>query len=272
MIAVGVALSGALSNEAVAQPTGSTQTVARTYLQSGVEHFTAGRFTEAAAAFQEAHALTHRPELLFNLGLSRERAGNLEGALEAYSLFASAGAPGDDQAQMQSRIANLRARIVAQQAAAANATSNTPAPTPTATPTPPPPEVRTTLITERVEVRYERSTVHAVGPWVLLGAGAVVTLVGGLAGLGANQVATDVAAANRGEQAWSADLASRYAGHDGSVAAAYGLSIAGAAMMVGGGLWLALRGPGRRREVSVGPLGALLLPGGGGMFTVGGAL
>ncbi len=270
LIAVGLVATGELR----AQPAPTAQSSARVYLQSGVEHYGAGRYAEAAAAFREAHAITHRPELLFNLGMSLERAGDLPGALEAYTLFASAGSPGDDPDRMQARIADLRARQAAAQssaeARARRGQDATPPPAPAAPA--PSPEVRTTLITERVEVRYERSTLQSAGPWVLLGVGAALALTGSLVGFGANQVATDVAAANRGEQAWSADLNGRYIGHGSAVGAAYAVGFVGVAAMVGGGLWLALRGPGTRREVSLGPLGALPLPGGGGMLTVGGRL
>lgn len=255
-----------LAPEVGAQPSAGRQSAARTYLQTGVEHYSAGRYAEAAVAFREAHALSHQPELLFNLGLSLERAGELGAALEAFNLFATAGAPGYAMTQLDARRAALRARIAAE--AARPATDPQPTPTPTATVA----EPQQTLITQRIEVRYERSTFQTAGPWVLLGAGAAVTLAGLLIGLGANQVAVDVEAANRGEQSWSRDLDTRYANHEGTVGAAVGLTLVGAAVMAGGGLWLALRGPGRRREVSLGPLGALVLPQGGGMLTLGGAL
>lgn len=255
-----------LAAEVGAQPSVGRQSAARTYLQSGVEHYGAGRYAEAAVAFREAHALSHQPELLFNLGMALERAGELGAALEAFNLFASAGAPGYAMTQLDARRAALRTRIAAEAARPATTPAATPAPAPA------PAEVQPTLITQRIEVRYERSTFQTAGPWVLLGAGAAVTLAGLLVGLGANQVAADVDAANRGEQAWSRDLDTRYAAHDGTVGAAVGLTLVGAAVMAGGGLWLALRGPGRRREVSLGPLGALVLPNGGGMLTLGGAL
>lgn len=263
-----------LTAEAGAQPSTTRQGAARTHLQNGVEHYGAGRYAEAAAAFREAHAITHQPELLFNLGMSLERAGELGAALEAFNLFASAGAPGYDRAQLDMRREALRARIAAE--AARSTAESAPTPTPALTPAPTPTaasvDPQPTLITQRIEVRYERSTLQTAGPWVLMGAGATVTLAGLLVGLGANQVAADVAGANRGEQSWSTDLDARYNSHEGVVGAAMGLTLLGAAVTAGGGLWLALRGPGRRREVALGPLGALVLPNGGGMLTVGGAL
>ncbi|MBL8604519.1 MAG: hypothetical protein JNK72_21510 [Myxococcales bacterium] len=259
-----------LAGSASAQTlTPAQQGLAQRYYDSGVAHYRGARFGDAARAFREAHAITHRPELLYNIGLTLERAGERQAAIEALTDFLSAGAPGAERPQVEARIAAMRE---------ANAEAERQAQSATSAPTPPPtrpveaePRLIEVVITRRIEVRYVRSTVQSVGPWVTLGVGALVGVGGLIVGVRANGVANDVAAVNRGESVWTPELATAYANHPSTVTTAYVLGGVGAATMLGGALWLALRGPGTRREVQLSSVGAMPLPGGA-MLTLGGAL
>ena len=97
----------ALSSAAAAQP---MDQATRNYVRSGVTAFEERRFAEAARAFREAHAISHRPELLFNIGRAEAAAGNLTAAVEALTLFRDAGAPNFDRAALDAQIQELRAQ------------------------------------------------------------------------------------------------------------------------------------------------------------------
>ena len=60
--------------------------LAETYFNNGNRAFAAQRYDEAARAFREAHAISHRPELLFNLSRALERSGDYVGAVQALHL------------------------------------------------------------------------------------------------------------------------------------------------------------------------------------------
>jgi hypothetical protein len=78
-----------------------------------------------------------------------------------------------------------------------------------------------------------------------------------------------VTRANNGQVAWNTEVATAYRSASGEITAAWVLGAAGGALAVGGTLWLALRGPGERREV----VEAFVVPTpGGAAFGIGGRL
>lgn len=62
-------------------------TEAREHFRVAMEHYDAGRFREAAAEFQRSYDLSHRPELLHNIYLSRRDMGDIRGAVDALRLY-----------------------------------------------------------------------------------------------------------------------------------------------------------------------------------------
>ena len=101
----GAALAGALL---LAAPAARAQAnLAETYFQNGSRAFTEQRYAEAARAFREALAISHRPELLFNLSRALERQGDYVGALQALQDFSNGGAPGFDRAALTQMITQL---------------------------------------------------------------------------------------------------------------------------------------------------------------------
>lgn len=154
---------------AVASAQQQMSETARSLYQNGAVAFSAGRYAEAVRAFRESHAISHAPELLFNLGLAQERAGDVQGAIESLTDFRNAGAPGADREEIERRLVELRRRA-ATQSAEARATAQRD-------------EARHAVPSERVVVRtverntvrqveYRRSTLDTIGPWVTLGVGA----------------------------------------------------------------------------------------------------
>jgi tetratricopeptide (TPR) repeat protein len=53
----------------------------------GLAHYRAGRFEQAAVAFQEAYNLTRHRDLLFNIARAREKMGDRDGAVQWYRSY-----------------------------------------------------------------------------------------------------------------------------------------------------------------------------------------
>jgi len=78
----------------------------------GLGHYRAGRFEAAAQAFQKAHALTRHRDMLFNVARSRERMGDIPGAVEWYRAYLAT-QPADETAVIH-KVRQLGAEPVAQ--------------------------------------------------------------------------------------------------------------------------------------------------------------
>lgn len=234
----------ALPAVAAAQP---MDAAARNYVRSGLTAFEERRFAEAARAFREAHAISHRPELLFNVGRAEAAAGNLSAAVEALTLFRDAGAPNFDRAALDAQIQELQAQRDAQQRREAEARAQN-------APPPPAPEVRTVVEPRWFRVEYQQTTLNTVGPWVTLGVGAALGVFGVVQGaMAASNVAllNDV---NRGQTPWSQSAQDARDAAPGQVTRAAIFGGVGGAMVLGGALWMILRGRGERREVRTDPV------------------
>lgn len=235
---------------------------ARRLYAAGSQAHAERRYADAVRSFREAHAITHRPELLYNLGISQAAAGDARGAVESLSLFRDAGAPGlDDRAALDRQIAELQGAAERQQRAGPDA---------------PPTEVRVIeqRILEprwfRVETRYERAPIHAVGPWVAIGLGAALGVGSVITGVSALGAAGTIDNVNAGREPWGPN--GQAAVSDGPTQATLSIALgaAGGAFVAGGVLWLLLRGPGRRVDVPI--LTAFAPTAGGATLAIGGAL
>ena len=229
---------------AMAWGQGSLNQASRNYYECGSR-----AFAEAARAFREAHAISHAPALLFNLGRALEASGDAAGALDALTLFRDGGAAGFDRATLDQQIEALRTRVDEER-------QRPPAP---ATPTPdaPRPEVvvreRTVIQPAWYQVEYRRSTVSTVVPWVLLGVGGALGVVGAVQGVRALGDIGPLDNANAGREPWSSAAQDALGRASGEATSAYVLLGAGGAMALGGALWLILRGPGERVVSNIAP-------------------
>ena len=256
-----VALAAVLATGTAA----AQENLAETYFDNGNRAFAARRYDEAARAFREAHAISHRPELLFNLSRALERQGDYVGATQSLQDFASAGAPGFDRAALEQMLAQLRplADQQREREEAARRAGQTP-------------EV---IVRERTveravieprwfRVEYRRGAVSTVGPWVTLGLGAALGVAGVIQGVIASGQVGTLDNVNNGAEAWSQSAADAQAGASGAVTRAYVFGGVGLGLAAAGALWLALRGPGERVEVrdapriAVAPFGLGLAVGG----------
>jgi len=89
---------------------------ARGLFEEGRRAFDEGRFSQALERFEEAYALSGRPELLYNVGLAADRLRDDARALEAFEGYLAAteattedsAQAADQRAQVESRVAALR--------------------------------------------------------------------------------------------------------------------------------------------------------------------
>jgi tetratricopeptide (TPR) repeat protein len=103
----GPALAGASDDKAAAQDlAGKAAVLAKQ-----------GQYEEAAAMYEKAHALDPVPVLLFNLGYVHEKRGADGDALDAYRRYLKEEKDPKLQADVQTRIRTVEARVAAKRAA-----------------------------------------------------------------------------------------------------------------------------------------------------------
>lgn len=94
----------ALSSAAVAaaqSPSGAT------LFRRGMAAFGDERYADAAALFEEAHALSGEPGMLYNLALAQDRAGDTERAVVSYRAFLAASPDAPERAEVEARLVAL---------------------------------------------------------------------------------------------------------------------------------------------------------------------
>lgn len=240
----------ALAALLAARAASAQENLAETYFENGNRAFAAHRYDEAARAFREAHTISHRPELLFNLSRALERQGDYVGALRSLQDFTNAGAPGFERAALDQMTAQLRPLADQQREREEAARRAGQAP-----------EV---IVRERVverpvleprwfRVEYRRGAVSTVGPWATLGLGAALGVAGVIQGVVANGAVTTLRNVNAGTETWSQSAADAQSSASGGVARAYVFTGLGLGLAAAGALWLVFRGPGQRVEVRDAP-------------------
>ncbi len=217
---------------------------ARQLFAAGETAYSNGRYDSALEYFTRAYDLSHRPMLLYNVGLSAELARHDERAVAAYRQFLTEVPDSPQQTRVQTRVRELEARL----AAAALAVQ------------PPQPD----RVTDDVPVASEPPRASSGGDgtagWVILGAGAALAITGAvLVGVAASDAST----------VENAPMGSSWSSVEGAASRAEPMSIAGIALLtvgivgVGVGLAIALTAGGHDEpEVAlrVGP-GSLALTG-----------
>ncbi len=81
--------------------------VARGLFQAGAASYEAGRYEEALRFFEQSHARSGRPELLFNIGQVADRLRQDDKALKAFRGFLAQRPQASNRAEVESRIAAL---------------------------------------------------------------------------------------------------------------------------------------------------------------------
>ncbi|MBK8590437.1 MAG: hypothetical protein IPN77_15145 [Sandaracinaceae bacterium] len=96
-------------------PTNEDQ-AARLLFQSAREAFAVGEYERALSGFQQAYDLSRRPALLYNIGTTLDRLRRDDEALAIFEQFLREDPETPNRAEIESRVAQLRAGIQARQA------------------------------------------------------------------------------------------------------------------------------------------------------------
>jgi tetratricopeptide (TPR) repeat protein len=158
----------------------------RDLFQEGRIAYDAGDFEGAYARFRAAYELSGRAELLYNIGISADRLGRLDEALDAYRAYVAALPEAENAVSVRDRIAVLAPEEAARSTEPVAAPPPEPAPEPAA----PPPEP---VAEPAPEPRDEAPL--PVAPIVVAGAGVVVLGIGGVFGALASSGEDDYASA-----------------------------------------------------------------------------
>lgn len=89
---------------------------ARVLFQAGEAAYGDGRYKLALERFEAAHAMSPRPELLFNIASTADRLRKEELAIEAYESYLEALPEASNASEVRSRLAILRHVVVAREA------------------------------------------------------------------------------------------------------------------------------------------------------------
>ncbi len=146
------------SNTASAQNAGSADTRerARAAYSRGQERFRAGDFAASETAFREAYAISPNAIVLKSIAESQERRGNAAGALATWEQYLSERPDASDRADVEARMATLRA----------SATPTTTTTTTTTTTVPPSTGVAATTTTTTTAPPVATTTTQTPAPAV----------------------------------------------------------------------------------------------------------
>lgn len=117
-----VTASPALAQEAGASDS-DLDDRARVHFHAGRDYYERGDYENALRELGIAYEMSHRPELLYNLGACHERMGHLTEAADLYDQYLAAMTDVEGRVAIEERVARLRARAAAEAASAEAETS-----------------------------------------------------------------------------------------------------------------------------------------------------
>jgi tetratricopeptide (TPR) repeat protein len=170
---------GVVATPAAAQTTSSTEaldTEAHALFEAGRLAYSSGRFEEALGHFRRSYELSHRPQLLYNIGQCQDRLRRDADALATFEAFVAAQPDSPQRDEVTARIEILRAS--AQQATTTETTAETTT------------ETETMETTEATPAPVVASGSDPA-PWGVLGAGSAIAIIGAiLLGVGYADIAS----------------------------------------------------------------------------------
>ena len=252
------ALGGAAAAEPEAEPSRDQEQAKAHYLKARAHH-ERHEYQRAAAEYLQAFALFPDPELLFNVGQVYRLAGDQALAAAYYRRYLELDPAGRAAPEARRHLESLGATVPA--GSAASAWGGTPA---DAKPLPPP------AVTAKAPAPAPAQPTSARGLWLRRGglaaggAGLVLLGVGVYYGIEARSISAELSLVDR----WTAERLDRFDDGERAESLAIGFSVAGGALLVGGGVlyWLGRRSE-RESELEVtaalGPRGEVGLAAGG---------
>jgi tetratricopeptide (TPR) repeat protein len=121
------------SSSGDAAPETADDAVARGLFQAGKAAYEAGKYEDALSFFEQAHARSRRPQLLFNIGQAAERLRRDEKALELFRAYLTQVPDAANRVDVEARIRQLQQWVDERNKEAAPVAPITTAPTPAET-------------------------------------------------------------------------------------------------------------------------------------------
>lgn len=151
---------------------------ARRHFESGAAYLDQSDYDDALREFQSAYNLSKRPALLLNIATVYERMGKLQGAIDSLTKYLADNSQTSERTTIETRIANLKKRLEAEQAAAPPPPPSTPVPT--ATPAPAAPAA---LEPAPAPAPAPAAKPNRIGAYIALGAGGAAAIGAVVTGL-----------------------------------------------------------------------------------------
>jgi tetratricopeptide (TPR) repeat protein len=120
-----------------ASPTQADEEAAKAHFLAGSSYYEQANYADAVKEFTEAHRLSKRPDLLYNISVCYERLGRWDDAIGSLQQYLTEKPEAPDRAVIESRIQNYEQRRDQERARAAAIAQPAPLPPP-----PPPPSPR----------------------------------------------------------------------------------------------------------------------------------
>lgn len=196
----------AASSVAHAQQPAPGEDQARMHFRLGRAYYDSGEFDRAATEFDEAYRLSQRPQLLYNIYVSRRDAGQTRQAVDALRRYLELVPDAQDREQLSQRLRAMERTL-----------ASTPEPIPTAPTTPsttPPTNPESTPATTPLSTQAEpaqqpveptmsppsgdsepevASSGSSIVPYVLMGGGGALVIGGVITGLMASSQESEIA-------------------------------------------------------------------------------
>jgi tetratricopeptide (TPR) repeat protein len=228
---------------------------AHSLFEAGRTAFADGRFDDALPYFEHAYELSHRPQLLYNIGHCLDRMRHDAEAITAFERFLAEVPDAPEAAEVRARVTFLRDAQTREASTTTEASISTTEATVTADePSTSPREPQMTA-----PPTSSASSGPGPAPWALIGVGGAVLVAGAvLTGVGLSDVSTVENAADGSHYAALRDAYDQAPIFTGVGFAALGL---GAALAVAGVVWVVVTpsaGSGERATLRIGTDGLSL--------------
>ena len=159
-----------------------SEVAARGHYLMGLEHYSSGRFHEAASEFRQAYELSSRPALLYNIFLAHRDAGDTANAVAALRAYLDAEPEAPNAELLRARLSTLEVQLEAERArederAASRLPAEQGAEQTVRDDVPAPPAA--------LDIARDTDGESSVAPWIVVGSGAALlvgaAVTGGLA-------------------------------------------------------------------------------------------
>ncbi|MET0340193.1 MAG: outer membrane protein assembly factor BamD [Polyangiales bacterium] len=110
LLAVSVGVSASRARAQQHADAAEREASARSAFEAGRDAYDRGAFGEALTYFERAHALSPKPELLYDIGHAADSDGQTTRAIAAYSAYLEAYPDSDNRAYVRARLEKVRAQ------------------------------------------------------------------------------------------------------------------------------------------------------------------